>query len=84
MIEDMTMRNLSQGTQRGYIRAVKRLAQFLGRSPDTATAEELRRYQMHLSEKGLSGGNINSHITALNFFFSVTTVTSPHSISSSA
>jgi len=72
MIEDMTMRNLTPGTQRGYIRAVKRLAQFLGRSPDTATVEELRLFQMHLTDAGMAGGNINSIITALNFFFNVT------------
>jgi integrase/recombinase XerD len=72
MIEDMTMRNLTPATQRHYIRAVKRLAQFLGRSPDTASAEELRRFQLHLVAEGLTGGNINSIITAVKFFFSVT------------
>jgi len=48
MIEDMTMRKLSPKTQSGYIRAVKKLAQYLHRSPDTATAEELRCFQLHL------------------------------------
>jgi integrase/recombinase XerD len=48
MIKDMTMRKLSPKTQSGYIRAVKKLAQFLGRSPDTATPEELRCFQLHL------------------------------------
>jgi site-specific recombinase XerD len=72
MIEDMTMRNLTQGTQRGYIRAVKRLAQYLGRSPDTATAEELRLFQKHLTDEAVAGGNINGIITALNFFFNMT------------
>lgn len=54
MIEDMSMRKLSPGTQTGYIRAVKTLARFLGRSPDTATDEDLRRFQLHLVEKGTS------------------------------
>jgi site-specific recombinase XerD len=72
MIEDMTMRKLALRTQTGYIRAVKRLTRFLGRAPDTASTEDLRRYQLHLVSEGLSSGNLNSHITALNFFFGVT------------
>jgi Phage integrase, N-terminal SAM-like domain len=50
MLEDMNMRRFVPDTQREYIRAVKRLAIFLGRSPDTATAEELRAFQLHLTE----------------------------------
>lgn len=72
MIDDMTLRKLTQGTQRGYIRAVKQLTRFLGRSPDTATADDLRDYQLHMVNEGLAGGNINSNITALKFFFGVT------------
>ena len=49
MIEDMTVRHLASETQRNYIRAVKTLASFLGRSPDTATAEDLRLFQLHLT-----------------------------------
>ena len=49
MIEDMRVRDFSLATQRDYIRGVKRLAAFLGRSPDTATAEELRAFQRHLA-----------------------------------
>jgi len=49
MIEDMRVRNFSLATQRGYIRGVKMLAAFLGRSPDTATAEDLRTFQRHLA-----------------------------------
>jgi hypothetical protein len=52
MLEDMNMRRFVPDTQREYIRAVKRLAAFLGRSPDTATAEELRAFQLHLTEAG--------------------------------
>jgi hypothetical protein len=49
MIDDMRVRDFSLATQRDYIRAVKRLAAFIGRSPDTATAEDLRAFQRHLS-----------------------------------
>ena len=52
MIDDMTMRRLSPKTQSGYIRAVKNFTRYLGRSPDTATAEDLRLYQLHLVSTG--------------------------------
>ena len=60
MIEDMTMRKLSPQTQTAYIRAVKNFAGFLGQSPDTATAEDLRRYQLHLVEQGVASGHLNA------------------------
>ena len=47
MIEDMTVRNFGETTRNGYIRHVKTFTAFLGRSPDTATAEDLRRFQLH-------------------------------------
>jgi site-specific recombinase XerD len=72
MIEDMCLRKLSEKTQSGYIRWVKHFAAFLGRSPDTATAEDLRRYQLHLSESGVSRISLNAAITALRFLFEVT------------
>ena len=72
MIDDMTLRKLSPKTQLGYIRAVKNLTRFLGHSPDTATAEDLRRYQLHLVETGTSSISLNAAITALRFFFGVT------------
>jgi hypothetical protein len=50
MIEDMTVRNFTADTQREYIRAVKKLTAFLKRLPDTATAEELRAFQLHLTK----------------------------------
>jgi integrase/recombinase XerD len=53
MIEDMTVRKFVEKTQKDYIRHVKGLTIFLGRSPDTATAEDLRRYQLHLTERGV-------------------------------
>lgn len=69
MIEDMRMRKLGDKTQVQYIRAVKKLAAYLKRSPDTATAEELRSFQLHLVESGTSGVTINVTITGLRFFF---------------
>jgi len=72
MIEDMTVRNFTAATQRDYIRGVKTLADFLGRSPATATAEDLRRFQLHLSEQRHRPPTINSTVSALRFFFKVT------------
>ena len=72
MIEDMTMRKLNPKTQIAYIRAVKNLTQFLRRSPDSATAEDLRRFQLHLVGKGTSRTTVNATITGLRFFFEVT------------
>jgi integrase/recombinase XerD len=72
MIEDMTVRNFAADTQRNYLRAVKNLANFLGRSPDAATAEDLRLFQLHLTETHVRPPTINGTVTALRFFFSVT------------
>jgi integrase/recombinase XerD len=72
MIEDMTVRHFAADTQRNYLRAVKNLAIFLGRSPDTATAEDLRLFQLHLTEAHVRPPTINGTVTALRFFFSVT------------
>ena len=72
MIDDMRMRNFSPDTQREYIRAVKRLAAYLGRSTATATAEDLRAFQLHLTETGVRPPTINATVTALRFFFKVT------------
>ncbi|MEN8174329.1 MAG: site-specific integrase [Pseudomonadota bacterium] len=72
MIDDMTLRKLAPKTQAAYLRAVKNLTRFLGRAPDTATAEDLRRYQLHLVAGGISRGALNATITALRFFFAVT------------
>ena len=72
MLDDMNMRRFVPDTQREYIRAVKKLASFLGRSPDTATAEELRAFQLHLTETGLHPPSINATVAALRFFFKVT------------
>src|SRR5258708_19453322 len=72
MLEDMSMRRFVPDTQREYIRAVKRLATFLGRSPDTATPEELRAFQLHLTETSVQPPTINATVTALRFLFKVT------------
>ncbi len=72
MLDDMRLRKLSPKTQTGYIRAVKRLAGYLGRSPDTARAEDLRRFQLHLVDQGTSPITLNATITGLRFFFEVT------------
>jgi site-specific recombinase XerD len=72
MLDDMNMRRFTPDTQREYIRAVKRLAAYLGRSPDTATPEELRTFQLHLTESGVRAPTINTTVTALRFFFKVT------------
>jgi len=72
MIDDMRMRKLADRTQSHYIRWVRRFAAFLGRSPDTATVEDLRRYQLHLVDHGTSPISLNAAITGLKFFFEVT------------
>ena len=72
MIEDMSLRKLSPKTQSAYLRAVKRLASYLGHSPHTATAEDLRQFQLHLASTGVSSKSINATITGLKFFFAVT------------
>jgi integrase/recombinase XerD len=72
MLEDMAMRGLREDTQRDYIRFVKNFAAFLGRSPDTATAEDIRRFQVYQHENGAQPPTINSSVSALRFFFTVT------------
>ena len=72
MIEDMTVRKLAARTQEGYIRAVKGFSAFRGASPDTASAEDLRRYRLHLVASGAGVPTINHSLTALRFFFLVT------------
>ena len=72
MIEDMTMRKLAPRTQASYICAVKKLADYLGHSPHTAIAEDLRKFQLHLTDTGTSRITINTTITALRFFFETT------------
>jgi len=72
MLDDMRMRKPAPQTQTGYIRAVRKLAVYLGRSPDAATEEDLRRFQLHLIDEGTSPITLNATITGLKFFFDVT------------
>lgn len=72
MIDDMRMRKMAPKTQSAYIRNVSRLAAYLNRSPDTATVEDLRRFQLHLVDNGISPIMLNATITSLKFFFDVT------------
>lgn len=72
MIDDMRMRKLEAKTRDAYLRAVTKLATFLKRSPDTATVEDLRRFQLYLVDQGTSPITINATIVGLKFFFDVT------------
>ena len=72
MIEDMSVRGFKEDTRRDYVRHVRAFAAFIGRSPDTATAEELRLFQLHQTRSGLQPPSINSAVSALRFFFTVT------------
>ncbi len=72
MIEDMRMRKLSAKTQSGYLRAVQHFAGFLDRPLKTTSAEDLRRYQLHCVDRGVSPITLNATITGLKFFFEIT------------
>ena len=72
MIEDMNARKLGAGTQRGHIRSCKQFAEFLKRSPETAIAEDIRRFQLHLSETCTSICNRNRIMTGVKFLLRVT------------
>jgi len=72
MLDDMAMRALRSRTQHDYVRHVRTFAAFLGRSPDTATAEDIRRFQLHQHESGASAPTINNTVSALRFLFGVT------------
>ena len=72
MIEDMTVRGFTEETRSNYIRDVRAFAAFIRRSPDTATAEDLRRFQLHQTQSGSQPPSINSAVSALRFFFTVT------------
>jgi len=72
MIEDMTVRNFVEKTRNDYIRHVRSFTAFLGRSPDTATPEDLRGFQLHQTQTGVRPPSINGSVAALRFFFTVT------------
>ena len=72
MIDDMTARRFKEATQRDYVRHVRNFAAFLRRSPDSATSEDLRLFQVHLGQQKIGAVTINAAISALRFFFNVT------------
>jgi site-specific recombinase XerD len=72
MAGDMTIRSFAPSTQRGYLVAVENFTSFLGRAPDGATAEDLRRYQLHMRSSGASATSMNAAVSALRFLFGVT------------
>jgi integrase/recombinase XerD len=67
MIEDMTVRGIGAKTRLDYVRHVRTFAAFIGRSPDTTTAEEVRRFQLHQTATGVGAPSINSAVSALRF-----------------
>ena len=72
MIEDMNVRGFSAKTQHDYLRFVSRFAAFLGRSPDLATSEDIRRFQIERREAGMPAPAMNSRVAGLRFFFTTT------------
>ncbi|WP_049791364.1 site-specific integrase [Alicycliphilus denitrificans] len=72
MLEDMRLRKLEPRTQDAYICAVRKLAAYLHRPPDTATVEDLRNFQLHLVDSGTSSMTLNATLTGLRFFFDIT------------
>ena len=72
MIDDMTLRKLNPKTQAGYLRSGVRFTRFFGQSPDLASPEDLRAFQLYLVEQGASSTSINAILTGLTFFFSMT------------
>ncbi len=72
MIEDMTIRKFAPKTQHNYLQRVKNFANYLGRSPDTASFEDVRRYQLYLTTSGVGIPTLNQTVSTLRFFFKVT------------
>jgi site-specific recombinase XerC len=72
MIADMTIRTFSDKTQRDYLRQIEAFASFLGRSPDAATGDEIRRFQFAQVEQGAQPPKMNAQASALRFFFTIT------------
>lgn len=72
LLDDMQLRKLGSKSQSAYIRGIKKLEQFLGHSPHTATAEELRAFQLHMANDGTSRITLNATLTAIRFLFNIT------------
>src|SRR5512133_10753 len=72
MIEDMTVRGFTEKTRQDYVRHVQAFATFIGRSPMTATPDDIRGFQLHQRQSGLQPPSINTAVSALRFLFTVT------------
>ena len=72
MMEDMRIRGMGDKAQKSHIRAIKDFTKFLGRSPDTASSDDLRAYQLHMTDTGVTPSTFNTRIVALRFFFGIT------------
>ncbi|WP_311200205.1 site-specific integrase [Leisingera sp. M658] len=72
MIEDMRIKGLGENSQKSHIRAVRYLAEFKGRSPDTASAEDLRAYQLHMLNTNVTPSTYKARLVGLRFFFETT------------
>ncbi|MFA5949067.1 MAG: phage integrase N-terminal SAM-like domain-containing protein [Hyphomicrobium sp.] len=72
MLEDVAVRRFGEKTQHDYIRHIENFVKFLGRSPETATGEDLRRYQVYQVERGAQPPSMNSSTVALRFLFTFT------------
>ena len=72
MIADMAVRSFSDKTQHDYVRHIETFARFLGRSPDTASGDDIRRFQLAQVEQGAQPPKMNTQASALRFFFTIT------------
>ena len=72
MIADMAVRSIGEKTQHDYIRHVETFARFLGRSPDTASGDDIRRFQLAQVEQGAQPAKMNTQVSALRFIFAIT------------
>ncbi len=72
MLQDMTVRQFSEKTQHDYIRHIEVFSKFLGRSPATATGDDLRRFQFQQTQDGAQPPKLNTQASALRFLFTIT------------
>ena len=72
MIEDMRIHGMGDKAQKAHIRAIRDFAGFLGRSPDTAAPDDLRAYQLHMTDTNVTPSTFNARIMALRFLFGTT------------
>ena len=71
-LEDIRIKGLLPKTQTMYLRAMREFTRFLGHSPDAATPEELRAFQLDMKERGVGAPTFNNRLTVLSFFFATT------------